>query len=162
MGSSDAYLRNGSNGIIASIREIVRWEFYLEAAALLRLRGLAGAPTIRRIDPGRGVIEMEYIWGQDLRQAFADGKTEIDYECVFRTFSDLVASRDNEISRQVAELLTSVSRRGVIPRDVHAANFIRAWRSEKLYLVDFNLVYLRPVPGWRSHEKNLAWMLGNH
>lgn len=155
-----AVLHNERTGIFARIFEVVQWELYLEAAALLRLRGLACVPTIRRIDPAQGVIEMDYIWGRDLRQVFSDGRCEIDYEHVFSTFSAVIARPDSEISRQVAELLSSVIGSGVVPRDVHAANLIRAGRSGRLYLIDFSLVYLRPVPGWRSHARNLAWLFG--
>lgn len=152
-------LRNWNTGMFARIRDFVQWEFYLEAAALLRLRGLAGVPAIRRIDAGQGVIEMDYIWGPDLRQVFAEGRCEIEYEDVSRQFSALMAKPDDELCRQITKLLTDVMGRGVIPRDIHAANFILAQRSRKLYLVDFNLIYLRPVPGWRSHARNLDSIL---
>lgn len=150
-----------SGSFLSHIRDLLQWELYLEAAALLRLRGLENVPAIRRIDPRQGTIEMDYVWGRDLRQIISDGRREIDYEDVSRVFSNLVSQNDGEISRQISDLLTKVMGRGVIPRDIHAANFIRAWHSERLYLVDFNLVYLRPLPGWRSHARKLAWILGS-
>jgi len=149
-------LRKGNTGILAYIRDSIQWELYLEAAALLRLRGVAGVPSIRRIDTGQGVIEMDYIWGRDLRHVFADGRSEIDYEDVSRHFSALMAKPEDELAREITNLLISVMSRGVIPRDIHAANFIRAQRSRRVYLVDFNLIYLRPVPGWRSHARDVA------
>jgi hypothetical protein len=153
-------LRKNLTGIFARFREFIQFEFYLEAAALLRLRGLAGVPAIRRLDPSKGIIEMDYIWGSDLRQLFAGGRHGIEYEDVSRQFAALIAKADNELSRQIVELLGGVVSRGVIPRDLNAANFIRATRSGKVYLIDYNLVYLRPIPGWRSHARNLTSMLG--
>ena len=148
-----AVLRKRNASLFARVREFLQWELYLEAAALLRLRGLPGVPAIRRIDPDQGIIEMDYIWGPDLRQVLADGKSEIDYEDGSQRFNALLADTDNDLSQQINELLISVIGRGVIPRDVHAANFIRGHRSKRVYLVDFNLVYLRPVPGWHSQAR---------
>jgi hypothetical protein len=142
------------------IREFLQWEFYIETAALLRLRGLACVPTIRRIDCRDGTIEMDYIWGRDLRQILASGTHEISYEEISRSFAALVAAGNtDDMSRQLAETVINVIRRGVIPRDVHAANFVWGQRSNRLYMVDFNLVYLYPVPGWRSHVRALTWLL---
>ncbi|MCU1337842.1 MAG: hypothetical protein JWO19_3423 [Bryobacterales bacterium] len=87
--------------------------------------------------------------------------TEIDYEDVSHQFYALLADPDNKASQQIKELLITVMSRGVIPRDIHAANFIRGRRSKTLYLVDFNLIYLRPVPGWRSHARNVVSILRN-
>jgi len=154
-------LRNEHAGIVARIRDLVQFDLHLEAAALLRLRGTDGVPSIRRVDPGAGVIEIDYIWGRDLRQFFADGRRENDYEDVSRQFSALMAKPHAELARKITNLLIDVMGHGVIPRDIHAANFIRALRSEKVYLVDFNLIYLSPVPGWRSYAANLASILGS-
>jgi tRNA A-37 threonylcarbamoyl transferase component Bud32 len=146
--------------ILARLRDFLGWEFYIEAAALLRLRGLPCVPSIRRIDCRERTIEMDYIWERDLRQVLANGRNEIAYDEISRLFLALVAKvSQNETSAKATEILISVIRRGVIPRDVHAANFIQVDRSNKLYMVDFNLAYLRPVPGWRSHVRNLAWVL---
>ena len=150
-----------SGGLVARLRECIQWEFYLETAALLRLRGLPCVPTIRHIDPGLGIVEMDYIWGKDLRQVFSDGASEIDYDKVSRIFSTIVKDPDTSISIDITDVIAHIISRGVIPRDLHAGNFIRAWHSGKLYMVDFALIYLRPVPGWRSHVKNLARVLGN-
>jgi hypothetical protein len=155
-------LRKANAGIIARIHELLQWEFYLEAAALLRLRGLAGVPSIRRVDPCQGVIEMDYIWGPDLRQVLIASSSHIDYTDVHRRFHDVVADPDNELSQQISQLLINVMNRGVIPRDIDAENFIRARHSAKVYLIDFNLAYLRPIPGWQSHARNVASILRAH
>jgi len=155
-----AVLRKGHVEILGRIREFLQWEFYIETAALLRLRGLACVPAIRRIDRRVGVIEMDYIWGRDLRQILANGIHEIAYDEISSSFAALVAGgSQDEVSRQLAETVINVIGRGVIPRDVHAANFVRGQRSNRLYIVDFNLVYLYPVPGWRSHVRALTWLL---
>lgn len=52
-------------------------------------------------------------------------------------------------------------RHGAIPRDIHAANFMQGQQSKKLYMVDFNLAHLRPVPGWRSYARDLSRLLKN-
>jgi len=149
-------LRKANASVFARLRDFAQWELYLEAAALLRLRGLDGVPSIRRLDPRQGMIETDYIWGPDLRQIFSEGRYKINYKAVSSQFSALLAKRDNKLSHQIADLLTSVMARGVIHRDIDAANFIRGRCSGKLYLVDFNLIYLRPVPGWRSHVRDFA------
>jgi hypothetical protein len=146
-------------GSFARVSKYLQLDFYLEAAALLRLHKLAFVPTVRRIDPGQGIIEMDYIWGQDLRQVFAGGASEIQYDRVFEIFRDLGA-RHGEISRQIAELLSEAIACGVIPRDVHPANFVQARRSRKLYMVDFNFSHLRPIPGWRFHRRSLERAVG--
>jgi hypothetical protein len=142
------------------IRALLKWEFYIETAALLRLRGLPCVPTIRRVDLREGAIEMDYIWGRDLRQIFSKGSHEIPYDEVSRSFSMLVASGSRDkMSGQLIETVISIIGRGVIPTDVHAANFIQGQRSKRLYMVDFNQAYLYPVPGWRAHLRELTWLL---
>jgi hypothetical protein len=144
------------------IRAFLHWEFYIEAAALLRLRGLAFVPAIRGIDRRRNAIEMDYIWGQDFRQILAQGAHEIAYDEISRSFAQLFTSGDgDEIPRQLSETVISIVGRGVIPRDVHAANFIRGRRSNRFYMVDFNQAYFYPVPGWRSHVRDLTWLFGD-
>ena len=152
-------LRHRTPGILAHIRDSIQWDLYLEAAALLRLRGVAGIPSIRRFDPSQGLIEMDYIWGRDLGHIFADGRRGLDYEEVSRQFAARMAKPDDELSDEITRLLIGVIGRGVIPRDIHPANFIRARSSQTLYMVDFNLIYLRPVPGWRSYARNLDSIL---
>jgi hypothetical protein len=116
-------------GIFGRLRRYLRWGMYIEAAALLRLRGSPGFPGFRRIDPQLGILEMDFVWGRDLRH---DGMND---EAV------------DEMSNLVGRAIDC----GVIPRDIHPGNFIRAHRSGALYMVDFNMIYLRPIPGWRSY-----------
>ena len=51
-------------GIFGSLRRYLRWGMYIEAAALLRLRGAPGFPGFRRIDPQLGILEMDFVWQQ--------------------------------------------------------------------------------------------------
>jgi tRNA A-37 threonylcarbamoyl transferase component Bud32 len=108
---------------------------------LLRLRELNGVPRIRRIEARKGAIEMDYILGRDLRQILSAGR-KIIYEEIERSFRALLAS-ENEISRQISAILNGLVERGVIHRDVHAANFIVAERSNRLYIIDFQVSHLR-------------------
>jgi hypothetical protein len=80
-------IRKRSRKILGRLLDFLQWEFYMETAALLRLRRLVCVPTIRRIDCRDGIIEMDYIWGQDLRQILANGSDEIAYNEISRSFS---------------------------------------------------------------------------
>jgi hypothetical protein len=144
------------------VRAFLKWEFYIEVAALLQLQGLACVPTIRCIDLRESAIEMDYIWGRDLRQILANGAQEIPYDEVSRLFSvHAVRQNQDQTCGRVAEVVARILGRGVIPRDVHAANFILGRCTKKLYMVDFNLVYLYPVPGWRAHARALSWLFND-
>jgi predicted Ser/Thr protein kinase len=134
-------ISNRRSTLKAAILDSLRWGFYIEAAALLRLRGLSGVPRIRRVEPLSGAIEMDYILGRDLRQILSAGRGII-YAEIERSFKALLAS-DNEIASQIRTLLNGLVERGVIHRDVHAANFIVAERSNRLYIVDFQVSHLR-------------------
>ena len=128
----------------------------------LRLCALTSVPAIRLALRRTGTIEMDYIWGRDLRQVLANGRSEIDYEDIGHSFLALLDTGcQNKISEQIAGTVRDVIARGVIPRDVHAANFIQGHRSGRLYMVDFNFVHLRPAPGWRSHVRSLAWLFAD-
>lgn len=142
-------------------RDLLRWDFYVEAAALLRLRGLPFVPTIRRIDCGEGVIEMDYIWGRDLRHILAESRNGLDYGQVSSDFLVLVNS-DDPAAREMGRIILATLKRGVIPRDVNASNFIRGWRSGSLYIIDFDLAYFSAVPGWRKHADHLSRLLKDH
>lgn len=147
-------------GALGWLRRHLQWGLYLEAASLLRLQGIGGVPVVRKVSPNEGVIEMDYIWGRDFRQIFGDGSPHIDYDKVSKKFEELCSGAlETAVSRKVAELVERVISRGVIPRDLHAANFILALLSQRLYLVDFNLVYLAPVPGWSSELHRLRRMI---
>jgi serine/threonine protein kinase len=129
------------NNKMAAILDSLRWGFYLEAAALLRLRGLNGVPQIRRIEARNGAIEMDYIWGRDLRQILSAGR-KINDEEIYRSFKALLAS-DNEISRQVRAILSGMVERGVIYRDLKPPNALIAECSHRLYIIDFQDALLR-------------------
>jgi hypothetical protein len=141
------------------IREFLQWDFYIEAASLLRLRGLLFVPAIRRIDHQEGAIEMDYIFGKDLRHILGKGRSEIDYDEVSADFAALIKSAD-PAAAEIRDNMREILKFGVIPMDVTAASFIRGKVLGRLYVVDFNFVYLFPVPGWRKHAEKLAWLLG--
>ena len=135
-------------------REAIAWDFYLEAAALLRLRTVRSVPGLRRINPRERMIEMEYIWGENLHHHFAAGN-EMPYEDVKKAFWAAVRDRGHHITEQLASVLHQIRERGVIPRDIHPANFIIGCYSGNLYIVDFQVIHLWPVPGWRARLREL-------
>ena len=153
------FLRVRREGFLELVREYLRWDFYLEAAALLRLRGLPFVPALVRIDSKDGVIEMVYIKGNNLRYLLANGGDEINDDLVSRDFHRLLKS-DGPASMEIHNVLHGIMSRGVIPRDIHAGNFIRGQRSGRLYVVDFDFVYLVPAWGWRKHSSDLNCLLG--
>jgi tRNA A-37 threonylcarbamoyl transferase component Bud32 len=112
------------------------------------------------VDLGNGAIEMDYIWGVDLRHLLADGAGTIDYLEVSRRFTSILNSPQDPLSAEVAELIGDVAREGVMQRDLTAANFIRGKDTGRLYVVDFNFVHLRPAPGWWTHADRLSSRLG--
>ena len=57
---------NCETGIRHRIQCALGWEFYLEAAALLRLQGLPFIPRLLGIDTRRRIIRLEFIWGETL------------------------------------------------------------------------------------------------
>jgi hypothetical protein len=130
-----------NNKMAALLPNALRWGFYVEAAALLRLRGFNGVPRIRRIDARKGVIEMDYIWGRDLHQILSAGR-KINEEEIYRSFEALLAS-DKEISRQNSTTLSGMVERGVVYRDLKPANMIIAECSQRLYVIDFQDALLR-------------------
>jgi hypothetical protein len=143
---------------MAAILDRLRWAFYIEAAALLRLRRLNGVPRIRRIEARNGAIEMDYIWGRDLRQILSAGREIIDEEIfdeeIYSSFESLLAS-DNEIARQFSTLLSDMVERGVIYRDLTPANLVLAEYSNRLYIVDFQDALLRFPRCTPKKEENL-------
>jgi tRNA A-37 threonylcarbamoyl transferase component Bud32 len=147
------------DGFRGRLLDFLRFDFYLEAAALLRLRGLQFVPAIRRINCSEATIVMDYIWGRDLRHILAGGADPIDYEEISQAFFRLIGDAQSSVSRQVLQLVFSIGQCGVVQRDISAANFIRGYHSQELYMVDFSLVYLRPVPGWRAHARQLSRLL---
>ena len=112
------------------------WGFYLEAAALLRLRGLPCVPMLRSLDVETRVIEMDYVWGVDLRHL---GICQITRDEVpkgdFR--------RDKSLSDcEVRRVLNAVANRGVVQADLHGGNFVRGGQTGAIYALDFEVVRL--------------------
>lgn len=135
------------------------WSFYLEAAALLRLRGLDGVPKLLRVDTRARALEMEYIRGSDIRQEIIGSTGAHSCASVDRIFRQRLRAKDDNLGDPVRDLLRSVMRRGVVPTDIHAANFIRGKETGRLYLVDYQLLYFRHIPGWRDREQELnKWL----
>ena len=121
----------------ARFRDWIGWGFYLETAALLRLQGLPCVPRLHSFDVRSRTIDMEYVVGGNLRNEL------LSYE-------DIRALRDQIrcYLPQCTEVVAALASRGVIPLDLHPANFIRGRETGRLYIVDFHLVYDRALPGW--------------
>ncbi len=144
------------DAVTERIRQALNWDFYLEAAALRRLHGCPGVPAVGRIDRRRGAIEMEYVRGSPLQTAvaamttgdeFADGVTA------------LLAEANAATIKGVIETVGRVIDHGVVPRDLHPANFLRGRDTGTLHLVDFNLVSLRPLPGSTAAARRVKDLL---
>ncbi len=61
--------------------------------------------------------------------------------------TSLLAEADAGTIESVIATVGRVIDQGVVPRDLHPVNFLRGRDIGTLYLVDFNLVFLRPLPG---------------
>ena len=156
-------LPNSAPGMGARIRRWLRWEFYLEAAALLRLRGLDGVPALRRMDSRTGVLEMDYIWGHNIHQDIVASTNVRSCAEANDIFATTVRREGGAWGPEVRRILDSVMERGVFPLDIHPANFIRGHNTNRLYFVDYHLVSLRPIPGWRARRKALLqWLQPPH
>jgi hypothetical protein len=143
----------------ARLRRRLGWRFYIEAAALARLQRVRGVPALRHIDTHTRTIEMDYVWGQDIRREIVNEAGACTCEEVHRIFCEKLRSNQDGLGSEVQQLLTAVMERGVFPLDLHAANFIRENSTGILHLVDYQLVYLRPVPGWRTRRRALTrWL----
>lgn len=137
----------------ARLLQVLGVGFYLEAAAFLRLRGFAGAPAVRHIDTRRRIIEMDYIWGHDLRQEILDATNVQSCAEVDLVFWNRIKMTEGAFGSAVRDLVEAVMKRGVLPADIHAANFIRGKNTGRLYMVDYHLVYFKPLPSWRSRRQ---------
>lgn len=143
------------------LRAALAWEFYREAAALLRLRGIRSVPGLRRIDARKRIIEMEYIRGENLHHQLAAGR-ETPYDVVTKAFWALLHERGHRVTEQLAGVLHQIRNRGVIPLDVHPANVIIGGYSGNMYFVDFQVSHLRPVPGWHARFEDLDRLFTPH
>ena len=144
----------------ARLMHTLGWWFYLEAAALLRLRGLDGVPKLLRLDTRARALEMEYILGSDIRQEIIRSAGQHSCVSVDRVFRERLRCQDDSLGYQVHRTLSGVMKRGILPRDIHAANFIRGKETGRLYMVDYQLPHFRHIPGWRNRERELrAWLL---
>jgi hypothetical protein len=129
--------------------------FWVEAAALLRLRGCEQVPAIRHIDRAGSAIEIEYIRGKNLRNILKSRSTDLSYRSAENMFDRILKGADSKLSSEIAAIIHGVIKRGVAPRDIHAANFIQADDSGLLYMVDYHLSWLRPVHPFTEHAKEL-------
>jgi hypothetical protein len=97
------------------IRDWIGWGFYLEAAALLRLQGAECVPQLRALDVQNRTIEMDYIWGDDLRQALDLG-CRFDV-CAEHSSPPRQGAVDVEMTSEIQRVLATVIARGVVPLD---------------------------------------------
>jgi hypothetical protein len=119
-------LQRRASRIRDRIYDVFKLHFYVESAALLRLAGLPGAPAVRSIGPRQHTIEMDYIWGEDIRHSVTAREYPLAYEMIHQKFAALVTTREESLANEVPALIRRIVNCGVIPRDVHAANFIAA------------------------------------
>jgi serine/threonine protein kinase len=133
--------------------------FWIEAAALLRLRGYKQVPALRHIDCDRSAIEIEYVGGENLRNLLRLRSSDLSYRSAESMFDNILGGADPTISSLIAAMLREVMGHGVAPRDLHAANFIQARDSGSLYMVDFHLSWLRPIPPFTETAKALECLL---
>lgn len=154
--------------------DLVGFRFYLEAAAFLRLRDSRHVPRLLQVDCTNRIISLEYIAGLDLRHKLAAEQsliydldvsaacTEIallsDQERVDREFRLWRTNASGQYSQPVREMLIEINKLGVIPRDIHLANILIGSQTLLPYMVDFELVCLRPLPGWRARIQR-QWAL---
>ena len=129
--------------------------FWVEAAALLRLRGCEQVPAIRHIDRVGSAIEIEYIRGKNLRNILKSRSTDLSYRSPENMF-DRILKGDSKLSSEIAAIIHGVIKRGVAPRDIHAANFIQADDSGLLYMVDYHLSWLRSVHPFTERATELG------
>lgn len=134
----------------------LQMDFFLEAAALVRLRTHPDVPPLRTLDVRARVIEVDYAWSRDVRRelAAADGTTS--EALLAARFAALVRGGDAALSSWLPRAAAAVVRAGVAPLDMHAGNLLRGLRTGRFYLVDFNFVALRPAPGWRAGVRAFA------
>jgi hypothetical protein len=141
--------------------------FYLEAAALLRLREMPGFPSIRRIDPASRSIYLDYIYGENLKHVLAHSGATVHnldihadpelsrvpwpdrIEREFKIFREVFAGR---FDAQIRSLVAAANRAGVALLDLPASNFILGRDSGRLYLVDFECCWLDSLPRWEFHR----------
>lgn len=149
-------IRRAHRSVTERLRQRLDWDFYLEAAALRRLAGCQGIPALRLADRRRGVIEMDYIDGVPIGAGLEpeSGGDELE-----KGIASLPAGGNGSTLEAVMAVVERVIERGVVPRDLHPANFIRATNTGTLYLVDFNLVFLRPAPGWAAAARRVTDLL---
>jgi hypothetical protein len=134
---------NCKTGIRHRIQCALGWEFYLEAAALLRLQGLPFIPRLLGIDTRRRIIRLEFIWGETLYHAIAQG--QVSYDEIQHSFATMLRDSASATGAEILRMLNSMADRRVTQLDVNAANFIRGRFTQTLYTIDFHLVHLRPV-----------------
>lgn len=154
----------------AQIWEQVSLRFYVEAAALLRLRAARFVPSVRLVDVKDRLIEVDYIHGTNLRHILArHHKYIFDADVQGTSWSAL--TDEQRVAREfhcwnstaldhpvdtaaLKQIERDLIRAGVVHQDDHLANFVQSCSSERLYLVDFEFVWLRPAPG-RRYAKGL-------
>lgn len=126
-------------------------DYWTEAAALIRLQGLPFVPVLLEVNSAELSVTMEYLAGDNLRNLLGQKHARQRYDTLDHTFEESVTEAGPATGRQVAAMLEALLSRGVAPRDLHPANFVRRTRSGQLCVVDFHLSWLRPVPAfWKK------------
>lgn len=144
----------------ARMRWLLRWDLALETAALLRLHDCKSVPRVRRVDWWKGAVELDYIWGRDLRQYAAVSGSPSPAITAKDPFSNSARTDLPMLEAWLRELAGQLLLRGVVHLDLHPGNILQGACTGALYLIDFNFVYLRPSPGWKRDARSFATTCG--
>jgi hypothetical protein len=153
LSDGEVYVRKGptnkrAGGMRQRCRHAIGWEFYLETAALLRLQGLPFIPGLRKVDLRERTILMDFIRGETLYKQL--GGAVLTCGEIQRAFIGILQDSGCAVTFEIGRMLRAMAERGVVPLDIHTANFIRGGSTQRLYMVDFHLCYLWPTPGWQK------------
>ena len=154
-------------GIRGEIHDFLGESFYGEAAALLRLRGVAGVPALRGLDRAERALYMDFIQGETLRhrlgakgRAIFDNEVAVDPELSRLSESELERYEicllekegivTGEIRKKVERLARAINGKGVALLDVKPGNVLVGKKTSSVYLVDFEQAQLSSFTGYQS------------
>ncbi|MFI5348841.1 MAG: hypothetical protein ACHQ2Z_04805 [Elusimicrobiota bacterium] len=161
------FRHNRPLGLRGGIHHFLGESFYGEAAALLRLRGVAGVPVLRGLDRSERALYMDFIRGETLRHRLgATGRAIFDNEVAgdpeLSRLSESEIERyeiallgkegivTGEIRKKVARLAREINRKGVALLDVKPGNVLVGEKTSAVYLVDFEQAQLSSFTGYQA------------
>ena len=71
-------------------------------------------------------------------------------------FDRILKGADSKLSSEIAAIIHEVMKRGVAPRDIHAANFVRAIVKDSCIWSITPCSWLRPVHPFTDHATELG------